>query len=108
MTTGNVYVIFGTTSGFPDPLPASGALTSWFNGSNGFYLVNAGTSSLALGDVDGDGLPDIVMGGGKAEQRQSCLWAAMRRDVAYAVFALLRHRHHNRLPGICYQYQRRL
>jgi len=59
-----VYVIFGTSTGFPDPLPLAS-----LNGSNGFVINNvpgggAGytTVSLATGDINGDGIADIIIG----------------------------------------------
>ena len=60
--TGSVYVVFGTTKGFPDPLPL-GSL----NGTNGFRIdgVNAGDQtgfSVASADVNGDGISDIIIG----------------------------------------------
>jgi FG-GAP repeat len=58
---GAVYVVFGTASGMPDPLPLS-----TLNGSNGFKLTglagdNAG-QMVAAGDIDGDGKADIIIG----------------------------------------------
>jgi hypothetical protein len=58
---GKVYVVFGTRNGLPDPLPLSS-----LNGSNGFELDgvagdNAGWA-VAAGDVNGDGIADIVIG----------------------------------------------
>jgi prepilin-type N-terminal cleavage/methylation domain-containing protein len=59
----NVFVVFGTTTGFPDPLPLSS-----LNGSNGYELIGSYTSqdgnSVAVGDVNGDGVADIVIAGG--------------------------------------------
>jgi len=59
---GAVFVVFGTRLGFPDPLP----LTN-LNGTNGFVLDGAATSdqagySVAAGDVNGDGIADIIIG----------------------------------------------
>ncbi len=59
---GSVYVVFGTKSGFPDPLPLS-----TLNGGNGFRLdgasanENAG-SAVSVGDFNGDGINDIIIG----------------------------------------------
>ncbi len=55
-TSWNVYVIFGTRTGFPDPLPLAS-----LNGSNGFSIYGAGWS-VAAGNVNGDGIADIIIG----------------------------------------------
>ncbi len=61
---GAVYVIFGTHTGFPDPLPLPTAL----NGTNGFELDGDNSSdqigqSVTTGDVNGDGISDIIISG---------------------------------------------
>jgi prepilin-type N-terminal cleavage/methylation domain-containing protein len=53
---GFVYVVFGTKSGFPDPLYLNA-----LNGSNGFVL-NVGNGSIAVGDINNDGYNDIIIG----------------------------------------------
>jgi hypothetical protein len=59
---GAVYVIFGTKNGFPDPLPLNS-----LNGTNGVEFdgmaaSDAVGSSVAVADVNGDGIPDIIIG----------------------------------------------
>jgi prepilin-type N-terminal cleavage/methylation domain-containing protein len=60
---GYVYVVFGTKNGFPDPLPLN-----TLNGSNGFviygniYPFHTIGESIAVGDVNGDGIPDLILG----------------------------------------------
>ncbi len=60
-----IYVVFGTRQGFPDPLPLD-SLT----GSNGFKMIYTGwesfggnmTMPVTTGDVNGDGIADIIIG----------------------------------------------
>lgn len=53
-----LYVIFGTKVGFPNPLPLNS-----LNGTNGFTITNVGyPEQLVVGDVNGDGIADIVLG----------------------------------------------
>jgi hypothetical protein len=59
---GEVDVIFGTASGFPDPLNVTS-----LNGTNGFRLdgQTAGDIlgySMSVADIDGDGKADLVIG----------------------------------------------
>ena len=66
--SGESYVVFGSTSGFA----ANFALSS-LNGSNGFVLngVNfsdtSGRSVSTAGDVNGDGIDDIIIGASSAD-----------------------------------------
>ncbi|WP_036532915.1 integrin alpha, partial [Neosynechococcus sphagnicola] len=61
---GQSYVVFGTTSGFSSTLNLS-----TLNGSNGFVIngINAsdfsGQSVSGAGDVNGDGIDDLIIGG---------------------------------------------
>ena len=63
MGTGRSFVVFGQTT----PFPAIFALSS-LNGSNGFRLDgidvgdNLGASVSAAGDINGDGLDDLIVG----------------------------------------------
>ena len=57
------YVVFGTRTGFPNPLPLNS-----LNGSNGFkiwgyrhYGTNENSLALSVGDINGDGYADILL-----------------------------------------------
>ena len=53
-----VFVVFGTKTGFPDPLPLDN-----LTGTNGFNLYGMnGLPSVATGDVNGDGVTDLIIG----------------------------------------------
>ena len=61
--TGASYVVFGSNLGLPSPLNLSG-----LNGSNGFVITGSsandfsGNSVSAAGDINGDGIDDLVIG----------------------------------------------
>ena len=60
---GKAYVVYGKTNGFPPSLDLSG-----LNGSNGFEIIaassndNLGVSVSTAGDVNGDGIDDLIIG----------------------------------------------
>ena len=62
-SAGNSYVIFGTVSGFPSPLNLSNV-----DGLNGFVIKgvstndHSGTSVSHAGDVNGEGIDDVIIG----------------------------------------------
>jgi len=78
---GRSYVVFGSDQGFPDPL----ALTS-LNGSNGLVLngQNAndrfGYSVSGAGDINGDGIDDVIIGAHRADSNGG------DAGLAYVVF----------------------
>lgn len=58
---GRVIVIFGTRTGFPDPIDPSTMSTTTgitLTGTNAIYFATA----LAVGDINGDGYADIIVG----------------------------------------------
>ena len=61
--SGRSYVVFGASSGLPNPLELSS-----LNGSNGFALNGeaaydrSGYSVSGAGDINGDGLDDVIIG----------------------------------------------
>ena len=55
------YVVFGKTSGFDVDMNLSD-----LDGSDGFRLNGAGGSVSGAGDVNGDGLDDVIIGAGNA------------------------------------------
>ncbi len=67
---GESYVIFGNASGFPQSV---GLGNNFINGTNGFRIdgINdgdqSGRSVSAAGDVNGDGIDDIIIGAPRAE-----------------------------------------
>jgi Ca2+-binding RTX toxin-like protein len=66
--SGDSYVVFGTTSGFAADLNVSS-----LDGSNGFRISGelandfSGWSVAAAGDINGDGLGDIIIGAREAD-----------------------------------------
>jgi len=70
--SGSSYVVFGTSAGF-----ASSLQLNDLNGSDGFRLDGAavrdysGFSVSAAGDVNGDGIDDVIIGAGGADPNGS-------------------------------------
>ena len=68
INSGRIYVVFGTTTGFSSPLPLSS-----LDGSNGFILNGeaagdgSGRSVSAAGDINGDGVDDLIVGASFAD-----------------------------------------
>jgi len=62
-SAGSSYVVFGSNIGLPNPLSLSS-----LNGTNGFVINGAntndfsGTAVSSAGDVNGDGIDDIIIG----------------------------------------------
>ena len=51
------YLVFGKASGF-DPIVNLSSL----NGENGFQLIGGGNFVSSAGDVNGDGIDDVIIG----------------------------------------------
>jgi len=70
--TGAVYVVFGSAAGF-----AANLDVSVLNGTNGFQISgekrgdNAGHSVSGAGDVNGDGIDDLIIGAIRADSKGS-------------------------------------
>ena len=68
LDSGESYVVFGNNGGFSSPLDLSA-----LNGTNGFVINgidagdNSGISVSGAGDVNGDGLGDLVIGASLAD-----------------------------------------
>lgn len=69
---GRSYVVFGATSGWPSELELSS-----LNGSNGFVLNGeavddeSGVSVSGAGDINGDGIDDLIIGAHQADPNGS-------------------------------------
>lgn len=81
--TGSAYVVFGTDAGFPTSLDLT-ALdgTDGFELVGGYYSDRAGASVAGIGDINGDGFDDLIVGspghGGALDSPQA--------GAAYVVF----------------------
>jgi len=79
--SGASYVVFGRTSAFTSPLNLSS-----LNGTNGFVINgvaeydHSGTSVSAAGDINGDGIDDLLIGAPDVSSAQS------RSGASYVVF----------------------
>ncbi|GAB5438262.1 beta strand repeat-containing protein [Falsiruegeria mediterranea] len=55
--SGESYVVFGSTAGFAATLPVSS-----LDGSNGFAIQGSSSSVSSAGDINGDGIDDLIIG----------------------------------------------
>jgi hypothetical protein len=93
---GQAYVVFGRTTGFPAEFPLSN-----LDGSNGFVLQGIdrngmiGRSVSAAGDVNGDGLDDVLIGSSNAQDNAGETYVVFGRAAGFPAFFPL----HRLLPS---------
>ena len=87
--SGRSYVVFGSATGLPNPFDLS-----TLNGSNGFVLNGeaefdySGRSVSAAGDINGDGIDDLIIGAdgadpnGSSSGRSYVVFGRSSRDLA--------------------------
>ncbi|MDB5472225.1 MAG: hypothetical protein JWR84_3785 [Caulobacter sp.] len=81
--TGAAYVVFGRSTGF-----AADLLLSNLNGADGFRIdapeqfARIGFSVASAGDVNGDGLDDIIVGARNTNQATGATYVIFGRDCA--------------------------
>ncbi len=84
-SSGAAYVLFGSRNAFASSISATA-----FNGSNGFKLTGAGVYDQAGfgvaggGDVNGDGLADMVIGAPGANSGSGAAFVVFGRSTAFA------------------------
>lgn len=72
VSSGAAYVVFGRNTGTGPAFPATLELAT-LNGSNGFTILSSGSGDSlgialsAAGDVNGDGIDDLILGGSTAD-----------------------------------------
>ncbi|MBS0357691.1 MAG: FG-GAP repeat protein [Proteobacteria bacterium] len=92
---GTSYVIFGQSSGFSTPFELS-----TLNGTNGFAMKgvnpgdNSGDSVSAVGDVNGDGISDVIIGADDASPDYGYLPRAGTSYVVYGQSSVGFFAHH--------------
>ncbi|BBK43111.1 hypothetical protein STVA_31310 [Allostella vacuolata] len=83
---GASYVVFGRSAGTPDPFGSTLELSD-LDGSNGFVINGAGVSDFSgwsvssAGDVNGDGIDDLIIGAYRADAN-----SADAAGATYVVF----------------------
>jgi hypothetical protein len=76
--SGVVYVVFGTGAGFPTTFDLA-----TLNGTNGFKLTG-GVRSLSSGDINGDGLADLIVGANGDNGYAGAAYVLFGRTSAFA------------------------
>jgi len=84
---GRTYIVFGSDGPLPSPLQLA-----TLNGSNGFAISGAqegdrfGSEVSNAGDINGDGIDDLIIGARTAISSYSGSYYAERNGLAYVVF----------------------
>jgi hypothetical protein len=86
---GESYVVFGSTAGFPAVLPLGSLFPAGGgDGTGGFVLTGieandrSGCSVSAAGDVNGDGIGDLIIGADRAADLSGASYVVFGRSSA--------------------------
>jgi hypothetical protein len=96
-TPGQAYVVFGRTTGFPALFPLRRLLPPLGDGSEGFIMQGIepdgviARSVSGAGDVNGDGLDDVLIGSSNAQANAGESYVVFGRSARFPAIFLLRN-----------------